>query len=239
MPETPILELENVVKQYDAPGGPVRPPVLGGGAATAILRGITLSVAAGDALAIVGPSGSGKSTLLNIMGTLDRPTSGRVRLEGRDLANLDDEALAAIRNRRIGFVFQLHHLLPQCTALENVLVPTLAPGARQAGVARPVRAVARGAQTRPRPDEPAVPHGAQWEPAEDRARRLLERVASLSGSIIAPGNFRAASASAWRWPGRSSTDRPCCWPMSPRGRSTAHRQRTWPSCSRTSTAMKA
>jgi len=177
MPETPILELENVVKQYDAPGGPVRPPVLGGGAATAILRGITLSVAAGDALAIVGPSGSGKSTLLNIMGTLDRPTSGRVRLEGRDLANLDDEALAAIRNRRIGFVFQLHHLLPQCTALENVLVPTLAPGARQADVARPARpAVENRAQTRPRPDEPAAAHEAQGESAEDRARRLLERV---------------------------------------------------------------
>jgi len=189
MPETPILELENVVKQYDAPGGPVRPPVLGGGAATAILRGITLSVAAGDALAIVGPSGSGKSTLLNIMGTLDRPTSGRVRLEGRDLANLDDEALAAIRNRRIGFVFQLHHLLPQCTALENVLVPTLAPGARQAGVARPVRAVARGAQTRPRPDEPAVPHGAQWEPAEDRARRLLERVGLSERLDYRPGQL--------------------------------------------------
>jgi len=138
MPETPILELENVVKQYDAPGG---------GAATAILRGITLSVAAGDAVAIVGPSGSGKSTLLNIMGTLDRPTSGRVRLEGHDLADLGDEELAALRNRRIGFVFQLHHLLPQCTALENVLVPTLAPGATQ-GAAE----------------------------AEQDARRLLERV---------------------------------------------------------------
>ena len=179
MPETPILELENVVKQYDAPGG---------GAATAILRGITLSVAAGDALAIVGPSGSGKSTLLNIMGTLDRPTSGRVRLEGRDLANLDDEALAAIRNRRIGFVFQLHHLLPQCTALENVLVPTLAPGARQADVARPVRAVGRGAQTRPRPDEPAAPQAAR-ETVEDRARRLLERVGLSERLDYRPGQL--------------------------------------------------
>ena len=191
MPETPILELENVVKQYDAPGGPVRlrtdpywAPVLGGGAATAILRGITLSVAAGDALAIVGPSGSGKSTLLNIMGTLDRPTSGRVRLEGRDLADLGDEELAALRNRRIGFVFQLHHLLPQCTALENVLVPTLAPGARQADVARPARpAVESRAQTQPRPDKsktrpggPAAAQDAQGESAEDRARRLLERI---------------------------------------------------------------
>ena len=120
MPDTPILELENVVKQYRAPDG---------AAATAVLRGITLAIAPGESLAIVGPSGSGKSTLLNIMGTLDRPTSGRMLLEGRDLADATDEALAAVRNRRIGFVFQLHHLLPQCTALENVLVPTLAPGA--------------------------------------------------------------------------------------------------------------
>ena len=120
MPDTPILELENVVKQYQAPDG---------SAATPVLRGVTLAISAGESLAIVGPSGSGKSTLLNIMGTLDRPTSGRMLLEGRDLADADDEALAAVRNRRIGFVFQLHHLLPQCTALENVLVPTLAPGA--------------------------------------------------------------------------------------------------------------
>ncbi|MCX5675935.1 MAG: ABC transporter ATP-binding protein [Planctomycetota bacterium] len=181
MPETPILELENVVKQYDAPGG---------GAATAILRGITLSVAAGDALAIIGPSGSGKSTLLNIMGTLDRPTSGRVRLEGRDLADLGDEQLAALRNRRIGFVFQLHHLLPQCTAMENVLVPTLAPGARDADVARPARpAVGRGAPLQPRPDEPAVPHEAQGESAEDRARRLLERIGLGERLSYRPGQL--------------------------------------------------
>ena len=75
---------------------------------------------------IVGPSGSGKSTLLNIIGALDCPTQGRVLLDGKDLAALDETALARIRNKQIGFVFQLHHLLPQCTALENVLVPTLA-----------------------------------------------------------------------------------------------------------------
>jgi predicted ABC-type transport system involved in lysophospholipase L1 biosynthesis ATPase subunit len=111
--------LDNVSKRYDGPDGAAAAPVL---------QGVTLSVAAGESIAIVGPSGSGKSTLLNIMGTLDRPTSGSVRLDGQDLANLGDDALAAIRNRRIGFVFQLHHLLPQCTALENVLVPTLAGG---------------------------------------------------------------------------------------------------------------
>ncbi len=95
----------------------------------------------------MGPSGSGKSTLLNIIGTLDRPTRGQVLLEGQDLALLDESALAAVRNRRIGFIFQAHHLLPQCTVLENVLVPTL---------------VCADAPLR--------------QSAPERARRLLERV---------------------------------------------------------------
>jgi lipoprotein-releasing system ATP-binding protein len=116
---TPLVLLENVTKRYEAPGGSAAAPVL---------EDVTLAVAAGESIAIVGPSGSGKSTLLNIIGTLDRPTGGRVVLDGRDLAELDDAALAAVRNRRIGFVFQLHHLLPQCTAMENVLIPTLAGG---------------------------------------------------------------------------------------------------------------
>jgi predicted ABC-type transport system involved in lysophospholipase L1 biosynthesis ATPase subunit len=115
-----LLELDHVAKSYPMPAGdPVE-----------VLRDVTLSVARGESLAIVGPSGSGKSTLLNIAGTLDRPTRGLVRLIGRDLADLDDRALAALRNRKIGFVFQLHHLLPQCTVLENVLLPTLASGGR-------------------------------------------------------------------------------------------------------------
>lgn len=80
---------------------------------------------AGESVAIVGPSGSGKSTLLNIIGTLDHPTDGRVLLDGTDLSQLDDKKLAKIRNSQIGFIFQLHHLLPQCTVWENVLVPTL------------------------------------------------------------------------------------------------------------------
>jgi len=120
MPDpSPILVLENVSKRYIAPDG---------GDAPYVLHDVSLVLASGQSLAVVGPSGSGKSTLLNIMGTLDRPTSGRVLLDGRDVSGLGDEALAAVRNRRIGFVFQLHHLLPQCTAMENVLVPTLAGG---------------------------------------------------------------------------------------------------------------
>lgn len=95
-------------------------------ASITVLNNVSLSVEAGESVAITGPSGSGKSTLLNILGTLDRPTSGQVRVRGVDPAALDDEALARFRNRAIGLVFQEHHLLPQCTALENVLIPTLA-----------------------------------------------------------------------------------------------------------------
>jgi ABC-type lipoprotein export system ATPase subunit len=110
-----LLELVTVTKTYGAVGD----------ADTAILKGIDLRVAPGESLAVVGPSGSGKTTLLNVMGALDRPTSGRALVDGTDLAQLDDRALARFRNRRIGFVFQLHHLLPQCSVLENVLVPSL------------------------------------------------------------------------------------------------------------------
>jgi predicted ABC-type transport system involved in lysophospholipase L1 biosynthesis ATPase subunit len=112
-----ILKLTNVTLRYDsgAGAGPV-----------SVLTGVSLEVARGESLAIIGPSGSGKSTLLNIIGTLDRATSGDVMLAGQDLNRLDDSQLATVRNRQIGFVFQAHHLLPQCTVLENVLVPTLA-----------------------------------------------------------------------------------------------------------------
>ncbi len=111
-----ILELKNVSKSYDHPSGKGR---------TAVLTDVSLNVAEGEAVAVVGPSGSGKSTLLNICGALDRPSSGSVSFAGTDLAAQPDGELARIRNEDIGFVFQLHHLLPQCTVLENVLVPTV------------------------------------------------------------------------------------------------------------------
>ena len=113
----PLLKLIDVCKRYESPTGTEAVPVL---------RDVTLEIQRGESVAIVGPSGSGKSTLLNIMGTLDRPSSGQVLLDGRELSQLDDIQLAAVRNREIGFIFQSHHLLPQCTVLENVLVPTLA-----------------------------------------------------------------------------------------------------------------
>jgi len=90
-----------------------------------ILEGVEIAVAPGEAVAVVGASGAGKSTLLHLLGGLDRPTSGSVLLEGQDLATLDDQALAKIRNQRIGFVFQFHHLLREFTALENVMMPLL------------------------------------------------------------------------------------------------------------------
>jgi len=112
-----MVELVGVTKVYGEAGD---------AGAVQVLKGITLRIEQGRSVVIVGPSGCGKSTLLNIIGGLDHPTSGRMVLNGRDLAELDDDELARIRNREIGFVFQLHHLLPQCTVLENVLVPTLA-----------------------------------------------------------------------------------------------------------------
>ena len=113
----PLLKLVNVTRRYDSPAN---------AAALTVLDQVTLEVARGESLAIVGPSGSGKSTLLQIIGTLDRPTSGSVALDGQDLNALDALQIAAVRNRQIGFVFQSHYLLPQCSVLENVLVPTLA-----------------------------------------------------------------------------------------------------------------
>ena len=111
------LVLENVNKEFPTRAEPL-----------VVLRGVSLGLSPGENVAILGPSGSGKSTLLNILGTLEPPTSGRVLLAGEDPATLGEPALAEFRRRRIGFVFQEHHLLPQCSVLENVLVPTIAGG---------------------------------------------------------------------------------------------------------------
>ena len=116
MRDAVMLELINVAKSYAFPNG---------AESHYVLKDVTLQVTAGESVSIIGPSGSGKSTLLNIIGTLDFPTAGRVLLDGKNLSEFNDKELATIRNREIGFVFQLHHLLPQCTVSENVLVPTL------------------------------------------------------------------------------------------------------------------
>jgi len=134
----PFLKLQDVCKSYDSVLN--APPVR-------VLDGINLEVQAGESVAILGPSGSGKSTLLNILGALDRPSSGQVFFQGEDLGQWDEKALAAFRHRRLGFVFQAHHLLPQCTVLENVLVPTLAApqsaSERQSALQRSIRLLER------------------------------------------------------------------------------------------------
>ncbi len=146
-----LLELVGVGKTY---------PAAAAGAGAGVLDGLDLAVQTGESLAVVGPSGCGKSTLLNIIGTLDRPSAGKVLLDGRDLAAMTDSQLASVRSRQIGFVFQLHHLLPQCTILENVLLPTLA---------------ATGQRTR--------------EQAESDALRLLERVGLTHRLSHRPGQL--------------------------------------------------
>ena len=143
---TTLLNLVAVTKRYAS----------GDAGGVSVLNAVALEVGRGETLAIIGPSGSGKSTLLQIIGTLDRPTSGTVLLEGKDLSQLDDRQLAEVRNQRIGFVFQAHYLLPQCTVMENVLVPTLARPKSEASQSH-------------------VP-AAATETKEARAERLLQRV---------------------------------------------------------------
>jgi lipoprotein-releasing system ATP-binding protein len=113
-----VLQVENVSKEYPAPDGALR-----------IISGISLTLSRGDAVSIMGPSGSGKSTLLYVMGALEPPTSGTVTLDGRNPYQLKEKELAAFRNKEIGFIFQDHCLLPQCSVLENVLTPTMVSAA--------------------------------------------------------------------------------------------------------------
>lgn len=137
MPENEIiLKLAAVGLRYETASNPVE-----------VLKNISLEVSRGESLAIIGPSGSGKSSLLNLIGSLDRPTSGDVLLTGRNIAKMNDVELALVRNRDMGFIFQSHHLLPQCSVVENVLLPTLASS-----------------------------EAARGEKAAERAERLLKRV---------------------------------------------------------------
>jgi ABC-type lipoprotein export system ATPase subunit len=109
-----ICELQNIVKTYPSPSGRLM-----------ILDGISLSLDKGESVAIVGPSGSGKTTLLHIAAGLELPDSGRVVIDGGDISKMNEKGLARMRNSKVGIVFQRHHLLPQCTLLENVLIPVL------------------------------------------------------------------------------------------------------------------
>jgi lipoprotein-releasing system ATP-binding protein len=109
-----MLKVDHVSKEYPAPSGPLQ-----------IVTDVSLALARGDAVSIMGPSGSGKSTLLYLMGALEPPTSGTISLDGQNPFQLKEKELAVFRNKEIGFIFQDHCLLPQCSVLENVLTPTL------------------------------------------------------------------------------------------------------------------
>lgn len=143
------LFVENVTKEYPTRSAPL-----------VVLRGASLELSAGQNVAILGPSGSGKSTLLHIIGTLDSPTAGTVTLRGENPFALDEARLAQFRNRHIGFVFQEHHLLPQLSVLENVLIPALATG---------------------RPDERQIARARQLLERVGLSDRLDHRPAELSG----------------------------------------------------------
>ncbi len=116
----PLVTVENVTKTFEHEGQSLE-----------VLKGIDLEIPSGEMVTIVGPSGAGKSTLLHLIGTLDLPTQGTIRYAGQDVTRLGSSELAQFRNRSIGFVFQFHHLLPEFTALENVMMPGLIQGSRR------------------------------------------------------------------------------------------------------------
>ncbi len=209
---TPIVSLRGIGRIYDM--GHVTVPAL---------RDVDLEVNRGEFLAIVGPSGSGKSTMMNIIGCLDRPTTGTYALAGTPVEDLDDDALARVRSRTIGFVFQSYNLLPRTSAIDNVATPLAVPG-RGEGRARPTGR-RRPRSPRPgRPDGPRAERAVGW-PAAARRRRPGDRhrpcphprrradreprpglrgttSSRSSASCTQPGARSSSSRTMPTWPGR-------------------------------------
>lgn len=213
-----VLRAEKVVKSFDGAAS--------GGPAIAAVNGVDLAVRRGEFVAITGASGSGKSTLLHLLGGITRPTTGSVFLEGIDLAGLDDDALAEIRRRRIGFVFQRYNLVPELTLLENVALPLVLDGAgdvaSDAAARRALEAVDLAHRATHRPDElsggeqqrgavaralvagPAVvladePTGALDSANSRRIVALFERVVAARGqTVVLVTHEPAVAASAMR-----------------------------------------
>uniref|UniRef100_A0A831XLD0 ABC transporter ATP-binding protein n=1 Tax=Geobacter metallireducens TaxID=28232 RepID=A0A831XLD0_GEOME len=163
-----LLEVSGLVKSYGS-----------GETRVDVLKGVDLTVAAGETIALVGASGTGKSTLLHIMGTLDRPTAGSVLFEGEDVFRMGDAALAAFRNRAIGFVFQFHHLLPEFTALENVMMPLLIAGVKRSEAMIPAKELL---------DEVGLGHRLTHKPGElsggEQQRVAIARALVLSPKLL-------------------------------------------------------
>jgi lipoprotein-releasing system ATP-binding protein len=192
-----MLEARDISKSYPTRDG-----------ALTVLSDVSISLRLGQSAAIMGPSGSGKSTLLNVLGTLETPTVGTVRIDGRDPFALADTDLARFRNRTIGFIFQDHHLLPQCSALENVLLPTLAAGPDADATTRAIELLARVGLAQRSDHRPAELSGGERqrvaiaralinrprllladEPTGNLDRRTADRVADLLDELHRESDF--------------------------------------------------
>lgn len=168
-PKAALLDARGVVKTFrGGDGGEVR-----------VLEGVDLAVAAGEMVAVVGASGSGKSTLLHVLGALERPSSGQVFIGGDDVSRVGDEALSVIRNRRVGFVFQFHHLLKEFSAVENVMMPLRIAGRRTAEARERAMALLDRVGLSPR---------AEHRPSEmsggEQQRTAVARALAMAPSVI-------------------------------------------------------
>jgi putative ABC transport system ATP-binding protein len=163
-----VIELSGIGRDYEVGGRPVH-----------ALVGIDLEIPDGDYLSVMGPSGSGKSTLLNVLGCLDHPTAGSYRLDGREVASLDEDALTEIRRHRIGFVFQTYHLVPRLTAAGNVELPMIFAGVERRERARRVREALAAVGLSGRAD-----HGAEQLSGGERQRVAIARAIVMGPELL-------------------------------------------------------